>query len=391
MDERVSVIGFGAMGSGIAEYIAIQGCYINAYEISKDIFKANILKVTDSLNKLKNKGKISVDPSEVTSRITFVDNIEKCVLGSDIIIEAVNEDAALKSEIASKASKVTGKNSIITTNTSSIPISYIQRQVSGPQRFAGLHWFNPPVLMDLIEIVKGNQTSEETLYQLSKFVSEINKEQIIARKDVRGFIANRVFRSLRYHALILYDRGVFDAKQIDSALIYKLGLPMGVLALTDFTGGIKIENDERVLYDDIIKILPQYEPSVGYDTMYREVTRITQKYVKENRLGMRTGKGIYEYPEPGKWKMPTIQAEDGKNVDLINLLAPMYNQALYMVNNGICTETDVDRSLKLGFRWPRGIFEVFSCDYSNNDVKAALKLYSEKFPDLREFYKYNGD
>lgn len=391
MDGKVSVIGFGAMGSGIAEYIAIHNYEVNVYEISRDIFDANMSRVADSLTKLHSKGRISVNTSEVTSRITFLDSIEKCVSGSDIVIEAVNEDATLKSEIARKASSSVGRDAIITTNTSSIPISYIQGGVSWPERFAGLHWFNPPVLMDLIEIVKGNDTSEETVLGLSKFVKGIGKEQIVARKDVRGFIANRIFRALRYHALILYSRGLMDAKQIDSALIYKLGLPMGALALTDFTGGMKIESDEWQLYDEIRMSLPQYEPSKGYDSMYRAVAKITSKYVNENRLGMRSGRGIYNYPEPGRWKMPDICEKDGENVSLIDLLAPMYNHGLYMVKNGICTESDIDKSLKLGFRWPKGLFEVFNEEYSKKDIKETLEKFSEKFPDLSEFYRYEGD
>lgn len=386
--EQLSVIGFGTMGSGIAEYLGIHGSKVRVYELSTEVIDKNIVRVRESLQKLKEKGKIQDTPGEIEERISFSDDIPGCVRGSRIVIEAAFEDAKLKTEIAKRAMENTEKDVIICTNTSSIPVTYMQRHLPDPQRYAGLHWFNPPVLMKLIEIVKGDSTGMSSVEALRNFTDSIDKECIVAMKDVRGFIANRVFRALRYHAMILYSTGKLRKEQIDSALVFKFGLPMGVLALTDFTGGMKLEFDEAKSYDEIRREVPHYEPSVGYDKMYRRVRSIAAKLVEEGRTGVGAGRGIYQYPGPGQWKMPDLKALDGEDVSLPDLLAPMYNQGLHMVIGGVCRAEDIDRALKLGFGWKTGLFEYFENEDTKKQVSGILEKYARTFPDLEEFYSY---
>lgn len=390
MVEKVSVIGFGAMGSGIAEYLSINGVEVQVFETSREVLRSNLVKVKESIAKLKARGRTREGTDDIIGRLHFADTLESCARDSEIIIEAVYENATLKAEIARKVSGICPDNALVCTNTSSIPVTFIQKGAKRPDRCVGFHWFNPPVLLDLTEIVKGDQTSMESIGMLSKFSTDIGKRFIIAKRDIRGFIGNRIVRSLRYHSMLLTDRGILTPKQIDSALIFKVGLPMGILALTDFTGGIKLEYDESKTYNEIKKEVPHYEPSPGYDRMYREITAITFRMVQKNRIAFRSGRGIYDYPEPGVWRMPQISEEEGRKIDPIPILAPMYNQALYLVNNEICSRDDIETALIHGFKWKTGIFKYFDKGSRNLDAQRALREFASKFPDLKSFYSYQG-
>ena len=390
MEDNVTVIGFGAMGSGISEYFALHGFEVKVYETSAEIYKRNVGAVKNSIDKLYEKKISSYTSDEVLRHILPSTTIEGSIRDSGLVIEAVNENAILKSNIIKKISNIVDDDVIITSNTSSIPISYIQRGANKPERIAGLHWFNPPVLMKLIEIVKGSQTDDEVISKLSSIVKKIEKEHIIAMKDVRRFIANRVLRALRYHAFILYHDGKYSAEQIDSTLIYNFGLPMGIFALTDFTGGIKIEQDESKTYDEMKLEYPEYEPSVGYDLLYKKFLQGTSNFVKENSLGVQSGKGFYTYPSAGKWSKPEISRDAGKNIDPLELLAPIYNHSIYMVKNHICTREDIDKAVKSGFNWPIGLFEFFDKKVDKNDIVKVLDNLSKEYPELADFYFYQG-
>ncbi|WP_367834195.1 3-hydroxyacyl-CoA dehydrogenase family protein [Vulcanisaeta sp. JCM 16159] len=215
----------------------------------------------------------------------------------------------------------------------------------------------------------------------------VGKEPILVRRDVRGFIANRVFGVLSTQSFILYMRGVYDYRAIDSALIYKLGLPMGVFALTDFTGGIKLSYESRNLFEEIDRVAPETEPSKGLAKARAVVFSLIEKMYKEDRIGIRTGKGFYEYPEPGKWVRPDIPRELADRVNLLDLLAPMVNESLRMERLDICTRSDIDKALKLGYNWPRGLFEIYGRDFTARDVVSTLRRMSDLMPDLREFYE----
>ena len=391
MKGKATVIGFGAMGSGIAEYLAISGFTVNIYEVSDGVYENSIVNVNESLAKLSKKGILDLPPDKVVGRIVRLSTLDESVDKSELVIEAVNEEAELKLSIIRQVSHSVSDDTLIVSNTSSIPISYLQQDVNKPDRVAGLHWFNPPVLMKLIEIVKGSQTSDKTVERLSSVVNRIGKEYIVAKKDVRGFIANRVIRALRYHAFLLYFDRKYSAEQIDSTLMYKVGLPMGIFALTDFTGGIKIENDESITYDRMKNMFPEYEPSIGYDLLYRKVIQKMEPFVKEGKFGVRSGNGFYAYPLPGKWVKPDISKDAGKNIDPVEILGPVYNEALFMIHNNICTIEDIDRAMKLGFNWPIDLFEYFNSKVDKVNLLKTLNHFSTEYPDLENFYSYQGE
>lgn len=384
---KILIIGFGTMGSGIAEVFALNGFEVNAYDAYKDIIPKSLDGVRWSLSKLRERGSLREDVDIVMRRIHVFDNLGNAVKDVDLVIEAVFEDPKVKHQVYRELEGYVGKDVIITSNTSSIPITYLQSVLQNKGRFAGLHWFNPPVLMKLVEVIKGKDTSDETTNALMDLVRSVGKEPILVRHDVRGFIANRVFGVLSTQAFILYMRGIYDYRAIDSALIYRLGLPMGIFALTDFTGGIKLSYESRNLLEEIDRVAPETEPSKGLAKARTIVFSLIEKMYREGRIGIRTGKGFYEYPEPGKWVRPDIPRELADEVNLLDLLAPMVNESLRMERLGICTRSDIDKALKLGYNWPRGLFEIHGKEFTAKDVVNTLQRLSSSMPDLREFYE----
>nr|WP_243665431.1 3-hydroxyacyl-CoA dehydrogenase [Vulcanisaeta sp. JCM 16159] len=327
------------------------------------------------------------DVDTIMRRIHVFDNLSNAAKDVDLAIEAVFEDPKVKHQVYRELEGYVRRNTIIASNTSGIPITYLQSVLQYKDRFAGFHWFNPPVLMRLVEVIKGKDTSDETANALMDLARRVGKEPILVRRDVRGFIANRVFGVLSTQSFILYMRGVYDYRAIDSALIYKLGLPMGVFALTDFTGGIKLSYESRNLFEEIDRVAPETEPSKGLAKARAVVFSLIEKMYKEDRIGIRTGKGFYEYPEPGKWVRPDIPRELADRVNLLDLLAPMVNESLRMERLDICTRSDIDKALKLGYNWPRGLFEIYGRDFTARDVVSTLRRMSDLMPDLREFYE----
>jgi enoyl-CoA hydratase/3-hydroxyacyl-CoA dehydrogenase len=218
---------------------------------------------------------------------------------------------------------------------------------------------------------------------LKGLATKLGKEPIVV-KDVRGFLANRLMRTLRYHAMILYMKGMYKVVEMDSALIYKFGLPMGIFYLTDFTGGVQLEYDESKSYFQMKRLYPEFEPNPGYEKAFLESLKLMEMMVKEGRTGVRAGKGFYDYP-PGKTK-PDIPKEAGEGVELVHLISPLVNHAMFMVREGIADRESIDRALKLGFNWKYGVFEYYEQKLTREEVLRSLEYLAMKVPELREFY-----
>ena len=380
---KVGVIGFGSMGSGIAQVFAMNKYEVNVFDISEESINRGIENIKWSLGKFKEKGQLSEDSNSILSRIKITKNLADVCKDADLIIEAVFENADIKTILFKEIEKYASNTAIIVSNTSSIPITYLQDSLEKKHRFAGFHWFNPPPLMKLIEIIKGKFTAEETIKALYDLSIKIGKEPIIVNKDIRGFLTTRLSRTLRYQAIILYMHNFYDIAEIDSALIYKLGLPMGIFYLTDFTGGIQIEYDESKTYEKMKKILPDIEPNIGFEKAYMESLKLIEKMVQESKLGIKVGKGFYTYP---LGKKPEIPKELGEKVDLLDLISPLVNHAYFLIRIGVADEESIDKSLRLGFNWKQGLFEFYRKNYSKEEVIKSLEKLSHKMPDLKEFY-----
>lgn len=207
-------------------------------DISQDILNKALERIKWSLDKLAERGTISKEKvgGEVMGRIKTSLSVAEAVKSADIMIEAVPEKLDLKKQVFAEAdANAPPPHAILATNTSSLPITEIASATKRPERVVGIHFFNPPVLMPLVEVIKGAQTSDEVAKRAYDFVKSLGKEPIMVNKDVPGFVVNRILIALNSAACLLVSNNVYSVVEIDSATKYRAGLPMGIFELQDFT------------------------------------------------------------------------------------------------------------------------------------------------------------
>lgn len=279
--KKVAVIGAGTMGHGIAQVAATAHYDVSLNDI-KDEFLARAKSGIDgSLDRMLKKEKITAQEKEaILSRITFTTDIPKAVKDADLIIEAIPEILELKKEMFKKLDTLSKPEAILGTNTSQNSITEIASVVANPSRVVGTHFFNPPVMMRLVEVVKGLETADSVVEQIRAFATKLGKE-IVVCKDSQGFISTRVLVALRLECYRILEEGIATKEDIDKVLKLALGHPMGQFELADFSG-LDIE-------------VPICE---GLAKVYGERFRPPQSLVhlvKAGRLGKKSGKGWYNY------------------------------------------------------------------------------------------------
>lgn len=280
MESQVCVCGAGTMGSGIAQIFAQKGWSVKIF----DIQKANLDKAKNTIEKnlqyLLGKGKINQQQkSDISSRINFEDDVKRCT--DPLIIEAIYENQEAKINLLRQLAEVNDEKVILASNTSSISISQIQKEISYPQRVVGMHFFNPAYIMPLVEIVRGENTSDETIESAKSVCKKIDKHPIVC-KDSPGFIVNRVARPYYLEAMRLLENKAATVAEIDE-ILEATGFKMGPFRLMDFIGmDINLATTKSV-YNQLGRP-ERLEPAI---------TQI--KLVEEGNLGKKTGKGFYNY------------------------------------------------------------------------------------------------
>jgi len=281
--KKIAVLGAGLMGHGIAQVAA----QIAKYEVSlrdiKQEFLDNGLKmINDSLQRFLKKGTISEkEVNETLSRIHLTLDMKKAVADADIIIEAVPENVEIKKTTLAEVDKLAKKDAIIASNTSSISITELASATKRPEKFCGMHFFNPPQLMQLIEIIRGVKTSDETINTIVEVTKKMGKEPVVVKKDVAGFVVNRVLIPALNEAIALVDEGVATPEDIDKAIKLGLNWPMGPLTLLDYLGLDTTLAISEVLQKDLD---PKYQPSP-----------LLRQMVRAGLLGRKSGKGFYNW------------------------------------------------------------------------------------------------
>jgi len=286
--QKVGIVGFGQMGSGIAQVCATAGFDVLAREIDQKFIDNGLKRIDGSLARVVKSGRATEDDAKAargrihgtTSLAEFADR--------DLIIEAVIEVMEPKRAVFAELDKVCPPTTLFASNTSSLTIIEIAAATKRPDRFAGLHFFNPPVMMQLVEIVRALTTSEATVAALKDFVTRLGHQPVVC-KDTPGFIVNRLMVPIMLEAVRALEQGVATVEDIDKAV--KLGLrhPMGPLELIDYTG-IDINYHVANVFFDEFKD-PRWAPPALLKRMYLA-----------GHLGVKTGKGFYEYDETGKKK-----------------------------------------------------------------------------------------
>ncbi len=279
--KSVAVIGSGIMGHGITQVVATKGIPVNLYDISEEILEKAKNNVSASLDKGIKRGKISEDDkAAILGRINFTVDFNQAVKDVDLVVEAVPELIDLKKDIFKKLDDQCKPEAILATNTSQYSITELSSVLSDPTRIIGMHWFNPPVAMKLIEIIRALETSEEVVNTIKAFSESLGKETVVC-KDSQGFISTRVLLALRLECYRLLEEGIASMEDIDKTLKLALGHPMGQFELADFSG----LDIEPAACESLTKV---------FGDRFRAPQNILHR-VKAGRLGRKTGKGWYDY------------------------------------------------------------------------------------------------
>jgi 3-hydroxybutyryl-CoA dehydrogenase len=278
--KTIAVIGAGTMGQGIAQVCASSGFKVFIYDTQSDIITKCINAIRKNLDGLVEKGKITAEEKDFTlSNINLVSDFRQ--LQIDLAIEAVVEKLDVKQKIFAELEKLNGKDAIFVSNTSSIQITQIAAVLKHPQRFAGLHFFNPAPLMKLVEVIRGAATDNDTITTMLQFCEKL-KKQAITVQDSPGFVVNRVARHFYVESLKILEENVADFQTID-ALLKSAGFKMGPFELMDLIGVDTNFAVTKSMYD-----------AFHQDAKFRP-SRIQQQKVDAGHHGRKTGKGFYEY------------------------------------------------------------------------------------------------
>jgi len=352
---KIAVLGAGTMGHGIAEVSAIAGYDVVVRDVEQRFIDRAREKVTWSVKKLVEKGELAEPVDKVLSRIAYSTSLEEAVRSADLVIEAVPEDLELKRAVYIEIAKFAKPESILATNTSSIPITEIAAVVPEPGRVVGLHFFNPVIIMALVEVIKGAQTSQATVDSVVSFSKKLGKQVVVVQQDIPGFIVNRILARLMAASSIFVQLKLASVIEVDSSLKFRAGLPMGAFELADYVGLDVLLDVEKAL------------SRRGYDI---EPSPLFEEKVRSGALGVKSGKGFYTY-SAGEPRARVSMEEAGK-VNFVDLLAPAVNEAAWLVSQRVATANDVDTAIVLGLGFPKGLLKMAD-DWGLDVVKASLE------------------
>lgn len=280
--ERVAVLGAGTMGHGIAQVAASVGCRVTLFDVDSAAATRGVERIAANLDKGVSLGKVEPEARDATlSRVETGTDLSDAVRDADLVIEAAPESMEIKSGLFRTVEEAADADAILASNTSSLSIEELADVLGRPERFLGLHFFNPVHIMGLVEIVYGNRTSPQTLERAVAFVERLGKEPVVVR-DSPGFASSRLGVALGLEAMRMLEEGVADAKSIDRAMELGYRHPMGPLRLTDLVG-----------LDVRLGIAEYLHETLGSERF--RPPEILRRMVAEGKLGKKSGEGFYRW------------------------------------------------------------------------------------------------
>jgi 3-hydroxybutyryl-CoA dehydrogenase len=357
--ERVGVVGAGTMGAGIAQIAALGGYETRLHDPVPAALEEGTARLRVALTKGAAKGlwseREAEDASARAGSARHLDDFCDC----DLVVEAAPEDLGLKRELFAALAETCGAKTILASNTSSLPVTAIAAGVANPERVVGMHFFNPPALMKLVEVVATAESSEAALRATTEVGRQMGRTPIRA-KDSPGFIANRLARPFSLESLRMLAEGVADAPTIDRVCRLGGGFRMGPFELIDLIG-----------LDVNLSVARSFYSQGGEPERWRP-SEIQERMVGEGRLGRKSRRGFYAYgdgphraadPDLGI-EAPTLDPAELARIDpaaeaiLPRLFAQIANETAYALEEQVGSPADMDTAMRLGFNWPRGPLEL---------------------------------
>ena len=352
---RVGVVGAGTMGSGIAQVAALGGYETVIYDVSPALAEGGAAALRQALDKGAGRGRWSVDEARAaSSRVETTAELDG-LAGCGMVIEAAPERLELKRDVFTRLARILGSEAVLASNTSSLRVTDIADGVPQPERVVGMHFFNPPALMRLVEIVAAARSSEEALAAATEVGERMGRTPIRA-KDSPGFVANRLARPFTLESLRILADEVADAATIDRVVRLGGGFRMGPFELLDLIG-----------LDVNLEIARSFFAQGGEVERWRP-SPIQEQLVAEGRLGRKSGRGYHDYAEGTKREpdpeleigAPSLDSEQLAKVVpaaeqvLSRLFAQIANEAAFAMEEEVAKTEDMDTAMKLGFNWPVG-------------------------------------
>ncbi len=337
---KIAVIGAGEMGHGIAELAALRGHEVRMRDIKQEYLDRGMERIRWSLGKLVEKSQIKqAEADAAVARIHSTLDMREACHDADIAIEAVFEDVELKKKVFRELDEAAPVKTILASNTSALPITNMALATKRPQKVVGMHFFNPPMLMQLVEVIRADTTSDATLETAVDLTKSLGKTPIVVRKDVPGFITTRVLGPFFEEAVRIHEDEGIPIETLDAAMRFRAGFPMGPFELADQVG---------------VDVLHHLIENAG-----RPMPKSVQSLVDTKKVGRKVGEGFYAYAK-GRPK-----------------LTP--NEAAELVAMGVASPPEIDEAMRLGTAFPKGPLATAD-DLGIDSVVAALTASGKTKP-----------
>lgn len=338
---NVGIIGAGTMGIGIAQVAATAGCKVVVYDAQTPQIDKALSGLEKTLQKLVDKAKISQEKAgEIRNNITKAETLRD-LKDSDLVIEAIIENKEIKTKVFTELENYVSESCIISSNTSSISITSLGAELKNPERFIGIHFFNPAPLMPLVEVIPSLLTEKSLAEKIYNLMKDWGKTPVIA-KDIPGFIVNRIARPYYGEGLRIVEENIATVEQVDEAMKTIGNFKMGPFELMDLIGVDVNFSVTTTVYKDYFND-PKYKPS------------LLQQRMSEAKLhGRKTGKGFYDYTEGAE--KPVAQKDDVLYQQIfLRIISMLINEAVEAKRLGVANDEDIELAMQKGVNYPKGL------------------------------------
>lgn len=373
---KIGIIGSGTMGIGIAQVAATAHCEVFLYDANFSQTEKSLKNLKSTLDKLAEKGKISTEKSlEIFNQIKPCQEIKE-LKDCDLVIEAIIENKEIKQKVFVELETYVSEKCVLGSNTSSISITSLQAELKNPERFIGIHFFNPAPIMPLVEVIPGLLTENNLAQEIVDLMKSWGKSPIIA-KDVPGFIVNRIARPFYGEALRIVEENLATPEQVDDAMKSLGNFKMGPFELMDLIGIDVNFSVTKTVYQDYF-FDPKYKPSL-----------LQQRMNEAKLLGRKTGKGFYDYSEQSQESRTENQYLKTENQQLITdnqifmrIISMLINEAVEAKRLAIANDEDIETAMQKGVNYPKGLLN-WGKEIGFSKISETLQSLYEEYQEER--------